>query len=176
MDFAICNIEKEIKRKKQIKFTLDNNEKDNKRKMEMIQYEALKLKYTQDTATVVVIILSDSITYGDFISIFDMCLADGHNRYASWDDKFVIFGEWPQKKIEKSDFICFLCNDVLTIKQPPLKLTLIDLVKNKINQYYTPQGLYVLLGWFVLLTIFLISKRKSSMIKSKNISIAGILN
>ena len=96
--YATCNIEKHIRRKKQIKFTLDNNEKDNSRKMEMIQYESLKLKYTEDTSTVVLIDLTDGITYGNFISLFNMCIEDGHKRYAWWDNKFVIFGEWPEVK------------------------------------------------------------------------------
>jgi len=103
--FTTCDFEKEIKKRKQIKFTLDNNKKDNEIKMEMIRYEALKLKYTEDSSTVILINLTDSIRYGDFVSIADMCEADGHKRYAYWDNKFVIFGELPKRKILQIDTI-----------------------------------------------------------------------
>ena len=106
--FGTCNLEKEIKKRKQIKFTLDNNKQDNERKMEMIRYEALKLKYTEDTSKVILINLTDSIRYGDFISIIDMCEADGHKRYAYWDNKFVIFGKLPKRKIIQTDTIPLL--------------------------------------------------------------------
>ena len=165
LQYAKCNIEKEIKRKKQIKFTLDNNEKDNKTKMEMIQYESLKLKYTADTSTVVLVELTDSITYGNFISIVDMCIEDGHKHYASWDNKFVIFGELPQKQVEKSNSIGSLHSDVLIIKQPALKPALIDLIIKKTKQYCIPQGLYLFLGWIVLLMSFLYYRKRSSVLK-----------
>ena len=73
--------------------------------MEMIRYEALKLKYTEDTSKVILINLTDSIKYRDFVSIVDMCDADGHKRYAYWDNKFVIFEELPKRKIEQTDTI-----------------------------------------------------------------------
>ena len=76
--------------------------------MEMIRYEALKLKYTEDTSKVILINLTDSIRYGDFVSIIDMCEADGHKRYAYWDNKFVIFGELPKRKIIQKDTIPLL--------------------------------------------------------------------
>lgn len=163
--YATCGIEKEIKRKKQIKFTLDNNENDNKRKMEMIRYESLKLKYTTDTSTVVLVDLTDSITYGNFMSIVDMCVEDGHKRYASWDNKFVIFGEWPEKKKIVSDFSCWFCNDVIRIKKPIAKPSLFKLISQNVKKYYTPQALYLLLGWGILLISFFIFKRRNSILK-----------
>ena len=165
MYYGTCGLEKEIKRKKRIKFTLDNNEKDNKRKMEMIRYESLKLKYTEDTSTVVLVHLTDSITYGNFVSILDMCVEDGHNRYAWWDSKFVIFGEWPEKKKVASDFSCWFCNDVMIIKKPIEKPSFFKLISQNIKKYYTPQGFYLLLGWIVLLLTFLTFKRRVSILK-----------
>ena len=99
------DMEKYVDKKKKIKFVLDENKMDNKIKMEMIRYEALKLKYTEDTSTVILINLTDSIRYGDFISIVDMCVADGHKRYAYWDNKFVIFEDLPKRKIKQTDTI-----------------------------------------------------------------------
>lgn len=175
MYFGTCGLEKEIKRKKRIKFTLDNNEKDNKRKMEMIRYESLKLKYTEDTSTVVLVDLTDSITYGNFMSIVDMCVEDGHKRYAWWDNKFVIFGEWPEKKEEwpkkkkiASDLSCILCNDVIRIMKPIEKPSLFKLFSQNIKKYYSPQGLYLLLGWIVLLISFFYFRKRSSILKRRS--------
>ena len=163
-DYTTCYIEKEIKGKKQIKFTLDYNKKENKRKMEMIRYESLKLKYTEDTATVVVINLSDSITYGDFISIFDMCVADGHKRYGSWDDRFVIFGEWPEKKKELPELSLIRCG-YQHPEKPIVRPSFIDLIKQKIIEYYSPKGFYLLAGWIVLFISFLYFRKRSSVLQ-----------
>ena len=69
--FSKYRLEKEINKKGKLKFVFDK----------------------QDTSTVILINFTDSITYGDFVSILDMCIADDHKRYASWDNKFVIWGE-----------------------------------------------------------------------------------
>ena len=163
-DYTTCYIEKEIKRKKQIKFTLDNNEKDNKRKMEMIRYESLKLKYTTDTSKVVLVDLTDSITYGNFMSILDMCVEDGHKRYASWDNKFVIFGEWPLKKKELPEIPLTYCG-YQVLEKPILMPTFIDRVKQKIAEYYSPKGFYLLAGWIVLFLSFLCFRKKRSILQ-----------
>ena len=164
MYYGTCGLEKEIKRKKQIKFTLDNNEKDNKRKMEMIRYESLKLKYTEDTSTVVLVDLTDSITYGNFISIVDMCVEDGHKRYAGWDNKFVIFGEWPEKKKELREIPLIYCG-YQPLEKPILKPTFIDRIKQKLAEYYTPKGLYLFAGWIVLFLSFLCFRKKRSILE-----------
>jgi hypothetical protein len=163
--FSKCQLEKAISKKKKIHFTINEDGEENKIKMSLIRYEALKLKYTLDTSTVILLTLSDSISYGEFVSLVDMCEADGHKRYASWDNKFVIFGEWPEKKIGKSSFICFFCNDVIRIKEPIAKPTLFKLINQNVKKYYTPQALYLLLGWGILLISFFIFKRRNSILK-----------
>ena len=163
--YGTCCIEKEIKRKKQIKFTLDNNEKDNKRKMEMIRYESLKLKYTEDTSTVVLLTLSDSISYGEYVSILDMCDYDGHKRFASWDNKFVIFGEYPKVEKPATDTLQLFSCGYVYFKKPVIKPGFFELLNRKINNLYTPQGLYLLLGWAVLLISFLAFKRRNSVLQ-----------
>ena len=163
--YATCNLEKEIKRKKQIKFTLDNNEKDNRRKMEVIRYEALKLKYTEDTSAVTLINLTDSASYGDFVSIADMCEAHGHKRYASWDNKFVIFGAWPKKKKEISNSPPLLFCEIIKIEKPVIKPSFYELLKEKIKEHYTPKGFYLLSGWVFLLISFLYFKKRSSILQ-----------
>lgn len=79
-NFSKFYLEKDISRRKKVKFVLDDNKENNKRKLAVIRYEALKLKYTEDTATVILINLTDSTSYGDFVSIVDMCIIDDHKR------------------------------------------------------------------------------------------------
>ena len=166
--YTKCYIEKEIKKKKQIKFTLDSNEKDNKRKMEMIQYESLKLKYTEDTSTVVLIDLTDGITYGNFASILNMCVADGHKRYAWWDNKFVIFGEWPEVKKQTTDTLQLVRCGFMSFKEPIEQPGFFELLSIRINTIYTPEGLYLLLGWIALLFSFFFFRKRNSILQICN--------
>jgi hypothetical protein len=155
--FSKCNLESEMGKRRQIKFTLDNNKEENKSKMEMIQYEALKLKYTEDTSNVILINLTDSIIYGDFVSIVDMCEADGHKLYASWDNKFVIFEEWPKKETKNTDTIALFSCGYIPLKKIVKTPGLFDVVIKKIKDRYTSQGLYLLIGFLVLLFSYLLS-------------------
>jgi hypothetical protein len=162
--FSSCQLEKDIIKRKKIRFTLNENSEENKRKIEVIRYEALKLKYTQDTASVILITLSDSISYGEFISLRDICEYDKHKRYASWNNKFVIFGEWPEKKKEFRSIPTF-ASDVIRIEKPIIKPSLLEILRKKIKQYYTPLGFYLLLGWIVLLISFLYFRKRNSVLK-----------
>jgi hypothetical protein len=162
--FSSCYFESVISKKRKIQFTLNENGEENKIKMSVIRYEALKLKYTMDTSTVILITLSDSISYGEVISLYDLCEYDKHKRYASWDNKFVIFCEWPEKKKIESKFSCFLCNDVIRIKEPITKPTLFKLINQNVKKYYTPQGLYQILGWIVILISFFYFKKKRTIL------------
>jgi hypothetical protein len=54
---------------------------------------------TSDSA-VILINYTDGITYGDFIVILDMCVADDPKRNAPWDKKFVTFGNPPNITLE----------------------------------------------------------------------------
>ena len=160
--FSKYNLERDIRKKNKIKFSLGNDKDENKRKMEIIKYEARKLKYTEDTSAVILIQLSDSINYGEFISIVDLCETDGHKRYASWDNKFVIFGEPPPKKKDTSNSLGSWACGLVIVPKPVIKPNFYELLKTKINKYYTPEGMYLLLGWIaVLLTFLYFRKRKS---------------
>ncbi len=158
--FSEFYLEKDISGRKKIKFALDDNIETNKTKLAIIRYEALKLKYTEDTSTVVLINLSDSITYGTFVSILDICINDDHKRYASWDNKFVIFGERPKVTIkDEMTFeapICGWSPIIITKKSSSIKkrqAVLTEQSKNKI--------IAVTIGWtvLVLVSIFRIRKR-----------------
>ena len=158
-----CKLEKDITKRRQIRFTL--NEIEIEKKLKIIRHEALKLKYTEDTSTVIVINLNDSISYGDFVSLVDLCEADGHKRYASWDNKFVIFGEWPKVKKQTTDTIQFFSCGSISYKEQIDGPGFLNIISKEINKLYTPQGSYLLLGWLALLFTFLIFKRRNSILK-----------
>lgn len=90
----------EIKKKRKIQLTLDDDKFTNKKKIKLIRYEAQKLKFTNDSSAVISITLTDEVTYGEFVSLLDLCQMDDHRRFAAFDDKFVIFGNFPPKKIK----------------------------------------------------------------------------
>ena len=159
-DYSKCYLEKELRNKKQIRITINENHKENRKKLDIIRHEALKLKYFEDTSTVILMTLSDSISYGEFVSIVDMCETDGHKRYGSWDNKFVIWGEWPPKKRDTSNLLRTWANDVIEINKPVIKAGLFESLEKKINKYYTTKGLCLLLGWIVLLISFLFFRKK----------------
>jgi hypothetical protein len=75
--FSSYWIEKQIKNKKQIVLTSDADEKTNRKKFVLIKYEAGKIKYTQDTSTVLRIRFTNNITYGPIVRLIDLCYADG---------------------------------------------------------------------------------------------------
>ena len=88
----------EIKKKRKIQVTLDDDKFANKKKINLIRYEAQKLKFTNDSSAVVLITLTNETTYGEFVSLLDICLMDDHKKFAAFDDKFVIFGNTPPVK------------------------------------------------------------------------------
>ena len=165
--YSKCYLEKEIHNKRQIKFKL--NEKEDKKKLGIIRYEALKLKYTEDNSAVVLIYLNDGIYYGDFVALIDMCEYDEHKRYAWWDNKFVIFGELPPKKKDTSSLLRSWSSDLIIVPKPVIVPTLFELLKTRINKYYTPKGMYLFLGWIALLISSLyFRKRRISIAKTQN--------
>jgi hypothetical protein len=95
--FSSYWIEKQIKNKKQIVLTLDADEINNRKKIELIKYEARKLKYTLDTSTILRIRFTNDINYGTLVKLIDLCYADQHKRFVLLKNSFVIFGESPLK-------------------------------------------------------------------------------
>jgi len=93
----------EIKKKRKIQITLDDDRFTNKKKINLIRYEAQKIKFTNDYSAVVLITLTNEITYGEFVSLLNICQMDDHKRFAAFDDKFVIFGNTPPVKIKGTE-------------------------------------------------------------------------
>lgn len=91
--FAI--IDRAITAKKVIHVSLSGAIIEDDKKMDFIQLEARRLKYTCDTTAMIEIYLADNITYGRFVELVNMMLKDGHKRYALWKHHFYIFGESP---------------------------------------------------------------------------------
>lgn len=86
-------LEKGIKGKKLIQLELTDEITEDNKKVDFIQSEARRLKFTHDTTTVIKIYLSDEITYGRFVELINIMLKDNHKRYALWKNYFYIFGE-----------------------------------------------------------------------------------
>lgn len=82
-------------------FILDSNKEENKRKLDVIRYEALKLKFIQDTSTVIFVNFNNDAFYGDFVSLINICIADNHKHYHLLNNKFAIFGEKPKSKVKE---------------------------------------------------------------------------
>jgi hypothetical protein len=138
-NYSECYLETQLRNKKQLRITINENHKENRNKLDVIRHEALKLKYFADTLTVILINLSDSITYGEFVSIVDMCVTDEHKRYGSWDNKFVIWGEWPKKEIKVVDTLPLLLCGYISIKQPklyPTRTLSLTWLLNLNNQFF----------------------------------------
>jgi len=104
---SVGSIIKQIVTKKQIKIELNDDVETNQKKMELVKYEARKLKFTKDTMTVINISLTNETTYGDIVKLLDLCYIDKHKRFVLMKKSFLIFGEYP--KLQKD-----------TIKQIPL--------------------------------------------------------
>lgn len=156
--FSKYKLEKDISKRKKLNFILNEDKEENKKKMRLIRHEALKLKYTLDAATVIVINLSDSINYGEFVSILDMCVADEHKRYASWDNKFVIFGEPPPKRVTENIITPIYCGTVTLNKK--IKKTFSEEKSNQFSEYHSKKGLPLVIGWLtLLLSHFYFNKR-----------------
>ena len=160
LSFSKYTIIDQIKKKQKIRFTLDSDKITNQKKINVIRNEALKLKFTNDTSSVVLITLTDDITYGEFISILDICLMDEHKRFAAFDDKFVIFGEFPAKIKERS--IPSITCGIYSIKELAPKLGFIEQLSKFLKKSNVQEGVLLITGWLLLmLTFFYFQHRKN---------------
>lgn len=88
-------IDQAVKEKKVTHISLSGDIIEDEKKINFIQSEARRLKYTCDTTAMIEIYLPDNITYGRFVELVNIMLKDGHKRYALWKHRFYIFGEAP---------------------------------------------------------------------------------
>ena len=153
-----------IRHKKKLKFELAGDITTNQKKIELIRYEARKLKYTFDTTTVISVNLSDELNYCDFVKVLDNCISDNIQRFATWDNNFIIFGEYP---VPSRDRTQVSYNDIIYLPIKPPKKTLLQ----KLSEFAEPFTLLQIgslaMLWLamILLTIYKIKKRKQMPVK-----------
>jgi hypothetical protein len=89
-----------ISSKNRIKLELNGDGELNAKKLELIKYEARKLKFTKDTNTVIDVTLTTETKYKEFIKLLYICNEDKHKRFVLVENRFVIFGALvaPKKK------------------------------------------------------------------------------
>jgi hypothetical protein len=103
--FEAPRILKTISHKKLITVVLNDHPSEIIKRLDFIRLEARRLKYTNDTNTVIKVFIPDSSKYGTFLSLLQMVNEDGHKRYFEYQNFFYIFGEAPEtsKRIESLD-------------------------------------------------------------------------
>lgn len=82
--FNVAGIEEDINRKRKISFLLDEDLLTNKKKLDIVRFEARRLKYTFDTSSVILVSLSENTSYGEFVNLINICLSDSIRRYGTW--------------------------------------------------------------------------------------------
>jgi hypothetical protein len=82
--------------------------------------------------------LSENTNYSEFVKLINACISDSIRRYATWDNYFAIFGEYPPQETKpESAFTCFLCGDV--VPPPPPRKTFKERVVFAFKPYLTHQ-------------------------------------
>lgn len=126
---------KGVEKKKKIRFFLNADRKTNQNKIDLIRSEARRLKYTLDSNSVILVEFSNDLLYRELFRLLDNCVTDSIRRYATFDNKFVIFGETTPKEKSSESFGCFLCNDLIVIKETPSKKSIVEWVTVLINPF-----------------------------------------
>jgi hypothetical protein len=157
MLFSVYNIQKHLNRKKQITIFLNSDKETNEKKIELIRYEARKLKYTFDTSSAILITFSNGLPYSEFIKLLDVCKIDSIKRYAVWGNHFAIYGEFPFIEIKGNSMFVF-GNDVVPVE--PSKKTFKERIIATFKPYASFQAISLLLGWLILVFTFLYFKKK----------------
>lgn len=91
--FSVFALDNKTAAKNKIQFSLDQDEELNQKKLAVIRYEALKLKYTGDTGTVIHIRFAPEMKYGWLIRLVRICQEDRHWYYSVYRRGFLLFGE-----------------------------------------------------------------------------------
>jgi hypothetical protein len=155
-----------ISPKKKLKVILDGDKLTNLKKLDLIRYEARKLKYSCDTSSIILLNFTDEFSYGDFIKLLDQCKQDSIRRYSILGNGFVIFGEAPPKKAEikyaHPDFI----SDVIII--PPPKKPFEKRFLIAMTRYSNFQTLSLSIGWIILVITHLYFQQKKKKVSDSS--------
>ena len=156
--FSTNSILHAMKGKMKLNFQLTGDRETNRKKLGVIQYEARKLYYTFNKNTVIFIQFTEDLPYGDFFKLLDICYTDSIRRFAGWDNCFVIFGWEPPKKRESLETPLITCG-TFSMRQN------IDAKEREKEQnpikLDSSESMYLLGGWFLLLTSFLLFRKPS---------------
>lgn len=160
-EFSDEHFEKVIRKKHQILISIDSNEIDNSKKLELIRHEARKIKYTYDTNTVVKVSFTSKTSYNEVVRLLDLCRSDSHKRYVLLNKSLVIFGEYPPKNLKKDEKLinCSLsCGTFFSRVSLPEK-SLLKIIRGKISPFSIIElsGLTTL--WILMLAISICLKK-----------------
>jgi hypothetical protein len=97
------------KNKKKIQITLDNNPVLNRKRFDVINYEARKMKVTMDSSTVIIINFTSDMPFSEFLKIVLICQNEILWTYVPVKRGFIITGLYPlPKKEDKENEIEFI--------------------------------------------------------------------
>jgi hypothetical protein len=159
-EFSIPFVKNSIKKMKQMRLTLDENQTTNDKKFKLIAQEARKLKYTLDTTSVLIVEMTNDITYSDFVRLLNICYEDEHKKYVLAHNEFMIFGEYPQEpKINIPELIECGTRDFIYLpeKSAEARLTSINSI---LGPYTSKTSMLLLGGWSILVFSFLHKRTK----------------
>ena len=83
------------KNKKKIRITLGNNPVLNRKRFDVITYEARKMKVTMDSSTVIIINFTPDMPYSEFLKIVWLCQDEMLWTYIPVKRGFIITGLYP---------------------------------------------------------------------------------
>ncbi len=68
---------------------------EDKKRIDVIRNEAMRLKYTNDTTHILKVHFTEDNTYGQIVELVNIMNKDRHKRYMFYKDDFYILGESP---------------------------------------------------------------------------------
>jgi hypothetical protein len=160
--YSIKHILNAAHNKKKLRITLNGDQITNQKKLELIRFEARKLKFSFDTTSIIWVKFTGDLPYSDFIRLLEICRIDSIRRYAVWDRNCIIFGEYPPKlSVQSEDSIQLItCGTRRLITVP--KTSLMQEIRLFINPFTIPQISSLAVVWLIMAFFSLnyIRKRK----------------
>ncbi|MCW3109335.1 MAG: hypothetical protein JWQ09_3841 [Segetibacter sp.] len=92
MRFRSASVLRDIKNKKRLNIDFDENHDLTKQKLFVIQTDAQRLEYYNDTTTAIVVHFSEEVDYGEFVQLVNILYKSRISRYAWVDDSMIIIG------------------------------------------------------------------------------------
>jgi hypothetical protein len=156
--FTVAVVLDAIKHKEQIRFWLDGDKFLNKKKLQMIQEESLKQKFTYDTSRLISVVLNEQSTYSDFVALLNMCLINDVKRYVWVRDTFYILAEPPPLAEDDSlaNYVCGTSFYTSYHKEQPSGLSTFGIALEK---YFFPYWYWWLPFGFLLMMAFVRFRR-----------------